>query len=79
MTMTNLEYMQERQRIATRRFDDLKTMVLASAVASPIAMTVGMLIGDWWMIGLAMAIVMSCGLGSLYTLKRLEDQLTARR
>lgn len=68
----------ERARLAIRRFDDFKTLLLAMVVAAPIATVVGMVIDDWFMIGLALFITCSCGLTALYLLKRLENTIFGR-
>lgn len=64
--------------ITQRRFDDLKTLIFALVVAAPIATVVGMVIGDWIMIGLALFISSSCGITSLYLLRRLETHILRR-
>lgn len=68
----------EAYRIMQRRFDDFKTLLFAMVVACPIATVVGMVIGDWFMIALALAIVSACGLASLYLLRRLEKTILGR-
>lgn len=74
-------YAAEQARVAhtiQRRFDDLKTLIFALVICSPIATVVGMVIGDWFMIGLALAISCSCGLTSLYLLRKLETMILPR-
>ena len=69
---------EETNYITQRRFDDLKTLIFALVVAAPIATVVGMVIGDWIMIGLALFISSSCGITSLYLLRRLETHILRR-
>lgn len=69
---------EETNYITQRRFDDLKTLIFALVVAAPIATVVGMVIGDWIMIGLALFISSSCGITSLYLLRRLETHILKR-
>ena len=69
---------EETHYITQRRFDDLKTLIFALVVAAPIATVVGMVIGDWIMIGLALFISSSCGITSLYLLRRLETHILKR-
>lgn len=69
---------EETHYITQRRFDDLKTLIFALVVAAPIATVVGMVIGDWIMIGLALFISSSCGITSLYLLRRLETHILRR-
>lgn len=69
---------EEANYITQRRFDDLKTLIFALVVAAPIATVVGMVIGDWIMIGLALFISSSCGITSLYLLRRLETHILRR-
>lgn len=68
----------EEDRLIQRRFDDLKTLIFALVVCAPIATVVGMVIGDWFLIGLALFISCSCGLGSLFLLRRLETTILSK-
>jgi len=69
----SLEEEQRRTAKAIRRFDDFKTLLFAMVVCTPIATVVGMLIQDWFMIGLAIFISSACGITALYLLRRLEE------
>ncbi len=67
---------QERAYIINRRFEDLKTVVLAQTVIAPIATVMGMLMQDWWMIGGALAVSAAAGIASCYLLRRLEKTVS---